>query len=108
MSSSKSSVIICVITGAGHFNPIHSVAKGLIDRGYDVTMVTDTLFRKKVEDRGASFVLTAGRADLATPLGRKYWPKAEPSVMGMQDYPGCQNDFSLRLFRINSRQCRLL
>lgn len=60
---SKPHVIACANGLSGHLRPVLSLSKGLIDRGYDVTVISATSARKKVEAIGADFIPLGGVAD---------------------------------------------
>ena len=47
----------------GHVMPIRAVAKDLVERGYEVTMVSSNHYKTHIEDIGASFVPVLGFGD---------------------------------------------
>ena len=47
----------------GHVMPVRAVARDLVRRGYDVTVVTGSLFRERIAETGARFVPLRGNAD---------------------------------------------
>jgi hypothetical protein len=47
----------------GHVVPIRAIAGNLVERGYDVTMVTGSSFRAKFEELGISFEPVTGYGD---------------------------------------------
>jgi UDP:flavonoid glycosyltransferase YjiC (YdhE family) len=48
----------------GHVVPIRAIAGNLVERGYDVTMVTGSSFRAKIEELGISFEPITGYGDV--------------------------------------------
>jgi hypothetical protein len=63
VDSTKPFILACCLHQDGHFGPIATIAKGLIDRGYEVTLYTGSTYRKQAEALGASFVPFPGAAD---------------------------------------------
>ncbi|SDP20778.1 glycosyltransferase, MGT family [Paenibacillus sp. yr247] len=57
-------VIIPVTSIYGHVSPMLSIAKDLIHRGHEVSIITGTIFKEAVEKTGAAFVPFLGSADL--------------------------------------------
>ncbi|MDX3850763.1 glycosyltransferase [Streptomyces sp. AK02-01A] len=47
----------------GHFAPMRSIARSLIEKGHDVTFLTGSGFREAVESAGATFAALSGDAD---------------------------------------------
>jgi hypothetical protein len=59
-SNEKPLVLLGCTTFYGHMVPIRVIVKDLIDRGYEVTMVSSSHYQKFVEDIGASYVPIKG------------------------------------------------
>ena len=62
-NSNKPLILACCLHQDGHFGPIATISKALIDRGYDVTIYTGSPYREKTEALGASFLPFPGKAD---------------------------------------------
>jgi MGT family glycosyltransferase len=60
---SKPYIFIGVLPIYGHVERMLKVAKGLVERGYSVTVLTGSAFKDAVEIAGAKFALTSGKAD---------------------------------------------
>lgn len=63
MASLKPLVLISVTPVYGHLMPIRAIGKELIARGYEVTFVTGSPYKKLLEDIGASHVPLEGDAE---------------------------------------------
>lgn len=63
VDQSKPYVVIGVLPIYGHVERMLKVAKGLVERGYSVTVLTGSGYKEAVEIAGAKFVLTSGKAD---------------------------------------------
>lgn len=63
MDTTKPLILACTLHQDGHFGPIATISKGLIDRGYDVTIYTGSTHRQKAEAIGATFLPFPGEAD---------------------------------------------
>jgi len=62
--SRKPKVLIAATPIYGHVMPLRAVARELIARGYDVTFLTGSEYKQRIESIGATFVFLAGDADL--------------------------------------------
>lgn len=60
---SKPHIIACSNGLSGHLRPVISLSRGLIERGYDVTVISASSAREKVQAIGAQFVPLGGVAD---------------------------------------------
>ncbi|MFC4807917.1 glycosyltransferase [Paenibacillus sp. GCM10023250] len=58
-----SKVIMPITPVYGHVAPMLSIAKDLIRRGHEVTILTGSIFKEAVEKTGAAFVSFTGAAD---------------------------------------------
>ncbi|OCT48659.1 glycosyltransferase, mgt family [Cladophialophora carrionii] len=63
VQNSRPLVFIGVLPIYGHVERMLKVAKGLVQRGFSVTVLTGSAFKKAVEITGSKFVLTGGKAD---------------------------------------------
>lgn len=63
MSTEKPHVIACSCGLSGHLRPVLGLCKGLLQRGFDVTVVSSSSARLKVEEAGAEFQPLSGVAD---------------------------------------------
>lgn len=61
--SDKPLVLVAVAPMSGHLMPIIPVIKNLVNRGYDVTVITGTGFKDKIDATGAEFLALEGRAN---------------------------------------------
>lgn len=61
----------------GHVGPIVQVAAHLVGEGHEVTVVTGSRFRERVEQTGSAFVSLQGRADYDDRLPDTYLPDRE-------------------------------
>jgi UDP:flavonoid glycosyltransferase YjiC (YdhE family) len=55
---------MCANTVYGHVMSLRIIARLLIVRGYDVTFLTGSDFKQRIEDIGATFVSLEGLADV--------------------------------------------
>jgi hypothetical protein len=62
--SRKPKVLIAATPIYEHVMPLRAVARELIARGYDVTFLTGSEYKQRIESIGATFVFLAGDADL--------------------------------------------
>ena len=65
MTVVKPLILICVTPIYGHVMPIRAIGKELVARGYDVTFVTGSAYKKRIESIGAKLIALEGIADLA-------------------------------------------
>ena len=63
MTVPKPLVLTCATPTYGHVMPLRAIAKELIVRGYDVTFVTGSAFKERIEGIGARFIPLEGYAD---------------------------------------------
>ncbi|MDI4238429.1 glycosyltransferase [Bradyrhizobium sp. Arg237L] len=77
-------VLIASTPATGHLNPLLAVARGLIDERHDVTFLTGSVLRSRVEAIGAGFRSLPAAADLDL---RKF-DEAVPELKNME--PGLQ------------------
>jgi MGT family glycosyltransferase len=61
--NSKPLIFVGVLPIYGHVERMLQVAKGLVQRGFAVTVLTGSAFKKAVELTGSKFALTGGKAD---------------------------------------------
>ncbi|KAH8804707.1 putative UDP-glucuronosyltransferase 2A3 [Xylogone sp. PMI_703] len=61
--NSKPLILACSTPIIGHLSPFREICRRIIERGYDVTLVTGSAFRPLVEAIGANFVPLEGYAD---------------------------------------------
>ena len=64
-SLEKPLVLLACTPVYGHLMPVRAIAKDLIARGYDVTMIGSTAHQKIIEDIGATFVPLPGWGDVS-------------------------------------------
>lgn len=73
-TAAKPLVLICVTPIYGHVMPIRAIGKELITRGYEVTFVTGSHYKKSLEDIGASLVPLEGYGDFTEADIDSRWP----------------------------------
>ncbi|KAF4636582.1 hypothetical protein G7Y89_g1501 [Cudoniella acicularis] len=74
-STTKPLVLIGCTPIYGHVSPIRAIAKGLISKGYEVTFVSSSHWRKIVEEIGASYVSIEGYGDYYEAELESRWPE---------------------------------
>jgi MGT family glycosyltransferase len=57
-------VLIVSAPAIGHLNPLLAITHGLLNDGHDVTILTGSILRSRVEASGAKFRTLSGNADL--------------------------------------------
>ncbi len=72
--SNKPAVLMCVTPMAGHLEPLRVIAKELMSRGYEVTVLTGSFYRESIEKLGAAFVPLIGRADFSDQTLDEHFP----------------------------------
>ncbi|RFU24621.1 hypothetical protein B7463_g11712, partial [Scytalidium lignicola] len=61
--TSKPLILACATPIIGHLSPFREICRELIQRGYDVTVITGSHFKPIIESIGAGFVPLEGYAD---------------------------------------------
>lgn len=74
MTTEKPLIVACACPISGHVSPVLTLSKGLIEKGYDVTVVTGTAFKDKVEAIGATLVPLEGKADYSDETIDQFYP----------------------------------
>ncbi|TVY35425.1 UDP-glucosyltransferase [Lachnellula subtilissima] len=74
-SDTKPLVVIGCTPIQGHVMPIRIIAKDLIQRGYEVTIVSASYWRKACEDIGCNFVSIKGYGDWHDGVLHTRWPE---------------------------------
>ena len=64
MTVTKPLILICVSSIYGHVMPIRVIGKELVGRGYDVTFVTGSIYKKRIESIGAKLIPLEGIANV--------------------------------------------
>ncbi|KFY59029.1 hypothetical protein V496_05851 [Pseudogymnoascus sp. VKM F-4515 (FW-2607)] len=64
MTASKPLILISVSSIYGHVMPIRVIGKELVARGYDVTFITGSIYKKRIESIGAKLIPLEGIADV--------------------------------------------
>src|ERR1700759_5359211 len=57
-------ILIASTPATGHLNPVLGIARGLIDDGHQVTVLSGSAFRSRIEAAGATFRAFSGAADI--------------------------------------------
>ncbi|KAJ4002841.1 hypothetical protein NW752_012373 [Fusarium irregulare] len=73
----KPLLVMTCTPGAGHVNPITTIAKALMLDGYHVTAVCASGYRKRFEDIGCDYVAIQGYADYVDEDRESKWPERE-------------------------------
>jgi len=63
MASAKVSILVCAQPAEGHVSPLSIIAKHLQSCGYNISFLTGTSYRQKIESIGLPFVPLIGHAD---------------------------------------------
>ncbi|KAI0470406.1 MGT family glycosyltransferase [Xylariaceae sp. FL0804] len=82
-------VLICSTPVSGHIIPMQTIAKSLIDRGYNVYFVSSSGYRQQIEAIGASFVPVRGYGDFYDLRARDLdpdWPTPLLSLDGPEHF----------------------
>lgn len=57
--ATKTPLLLCTAyAGEGHFNPVHGIAKYMVESGYEVCFLAENSFRGRVEEAGLEFFST--------------------------------------------------
>jgi hypothetical protein len=75
VSNKKPFIVTAAASLGGHVVPIRAVAANLVERGYDVTMVTGSAYRESIEALGITFEPFIGYADFIDPDINKWFPE---------------------------------
>ncbi|KAF5020197.1 hypothetical protein F66182_7762 [Fusarium sp. NRRL 66182] len=78
----KPLLVMTCTPGAGHVNPITTIAKALMLDGYQVTAVCASGYRKRFEDIGCSYVAIQGYGDYVDEDRDAKWPEREKMQPG--------------------------
>lgn len=70
-------VLVASVPIYGHFEKLRVIAADLVQRGYQVSFITGSVFRESVEKIGARFVALEGEADFDASDMSKLWPERE-------------------------------
>ncbi|MBD2825511.1 glycosyltransferase [Xenorhabdus szentirmaii] len=70
-----SRIVLATVATPGHVFPILTIAEHLINQGYDVTILTGSLFREKAEALGARFVPFDKQVDVDYRCLEKHFPE---------------------------------
>jgi UDP:flavonoid glycosyltransferase YjiC (YdhE family) len=70
-------VLVASVPIYGHVEKLRVVAADLVQRGYQVSFITGSVFRESVEKIGARFVALEGTADFDSSNMSKLWPERE-------------------------------
>jgi Erythromycin biosynthesis protein CIII-like, C-terminal domain len=63
MEAAEVSILVCAQPAEGHVSPLSIIAKHLLDCGYQVSFLTGTSYRQKIEDSGLKFIPLTGKAN---------------------------------------------
>ncbi len=77
---SKPFVLITSMPAMGHYAPMRAIANGLIQRGYEVTILTGPRYRESAEEMGATFVALGGHLNDLDFNHPKVLPKLGPEM----------------------------
>ncbi|KAM0206837.1 hypothetical protein ACHAQI_008063 [Fusarium lateritium] len=83
---SKPLLVMTCTPGAGHVNPIATIAKALILDGYQVTAVSASGYRQRFEDVGCSYVAIQGYGDYVDEDRETKWPERAAMPPGPQQF----------------------
>ncbi|KAF9055259.1 glycosyltransferase family 1 protein [Hymenopellis radicata] len=77
---SKPFVLLTSMPAMGHYAPMRAIANGLIQRGYEVTILTGPRYRESAEEMGATFVALGGHLNDLDFNHPKILPKPAPAM----------------------------
>ncbi|KAF9055330.1 putative UDP-glucuronosyltransferase 2A3 [Hymenopellis radicata] len=77
---SKPFVLLTSMPAMGHYAPMRAIANGLIQRGYEVTILTGPRYRESAEEMGATFVALGGHLNDLDFNHPKLLPKPGPEM----------------------------
>ena len=80
----KPILFMCITPLSGHFNPLYELAKRLISVGFDLTVLTGSRYRHRIESAGGSFVALEGEADICDEDLTTKWPEILAAPKGPQ------------------------
>ncbi|KAM0234047.1 hypothetical protein ACHAP5_010225 [Fusarium lateritium] len=83
---SKPLLVMTCTPGAGHVNPITTIAKALVLDGYHVTAVSASGYRQRFEDVGCSYVAIQGYGDYVDEDRETKWPERAAMPPGPQQF----------------------
>ncbi|KAM0344916.1 hypothetical protein ACHAPU_007049 [Fusarium lateritium] len=87
MSDQTKPLLVMTSTpGAGHVNPITTIAKALMLDGYQVTAVCASGYRKRFEDIGCDYVAIQGYGDYVDQDRETKWPERELMEPGPEQF----------------------
>lgn len=81
-------VLVASVPIYGHVEKLRVVAADLVQRGYQVSFITGSVFRESVEKIGARFVALEGTADFDSSNMSKLWPERELLPPAPNNYVG--------------------
>ncbi|OBS25284.1 hypothetical protein FPOA_05817 [Fusarium poae] len=82
----KPLIVLTCTPGAGHVNPITTIAKALILDGYQITAVSATGYRQRFEDVGCSYVAIQGYGDYVDEDREAKWPERANMPPGPEQF----------------------
>ncbi|QPH11449.1 hypothetical protein C2857_003206 [Epichloe festucae Fl1] len=85
-ASTKPLVVLTSTPGAGHANPIKSIARALVRDGYQVTVVSANAYRVHFKDAGCSYVAIQGYGDYADEDRDRKWPERVAMPPGPEQF----------------------
>ncbi|RGP61679.1 putative udp-glucuronosyltransferase 2a3 [Fusarium sporotrichioides] len=82
----KPLIVLTCTPGAGHVNPITTIARALILDGYQITAVSATGYRQRFEDVGCSYVAIQGYGDYVDEDRETKWPERASMPPGPEQF----------------------
>ncbi|RYP45040.1 hypothetical protein DL768_008555 [Monosporascus sp. mg162] len=82
----KPLIVLTSTPGAGHTNPMKTIAKALVLDGYEVTAVSASAYQKHFEDAGCSYVAIQGYGDYADEDRDTKWPERASMPPGPEQF----------------------
>ena len=83
---SKPRVLVAVIPADGHFERLRIIAADLVTRGYQVSVLTGSCYRERVENIGARFIPLTGVADFDFANNQSLWPERKSIRLGFAQF----------------------
>ena len=82
-------ILIACMPATGHLNPLLAVTRILLAEGHEITFLTGSVFRARIESSGAKFVSLQGAADIDGRDIHSAVPELKDIPPGLRVVPSC-------------------
>ena len=82
-------ILFASTPATGHINPLLAIVHMLRAEGHDITFLTGSVFRDRIENSGAKFVSLQGAADFDGRNLLSVAPELKDIPPGLRMVPGC-------------------